>query len=136
MSGPNQHIKTAISGGNIRRSRVIMGSGEYGAVEASTNLSQPPLGIALEHTRNPPGTPFDVSGVIATSGKEVPYYAAGAEGRAECGGTVTAGKLQTYDSTARIVDATGSPPYSMHVVFKAKESGGAGDLVRGEVLGR
>lgn len=136
MSGPNMGYRTAVAGGTIRRSRVVMGLGEYGAVEASTNLSFPPLGIAFEHSRNPPGTPYDTSLQIADSGDEFAYYGAGSEGRAECGGTVTAGKLQTYDSTARIVDATGSPPYSMHVVCIAKENGSTGDVVRVNVLGR
>lgn len=136
MSGPNQHIRTAVAAGTIRRSRVIMGSGEYGCVEASTNLSFPPLGIALEHSRNPPGTPFDTSLQIADTNDEVPYYAAGAIGRAECGGTCTAGKLLTYDSTARVVDAGGSPPFSMHCIGKALENGAAGDVIRVEVLPR
>lgn len=136
MSGPNLHYRTAVAGGAIRRSRVVYTIGEYLIGEMSTNLSQPPAGIAMEHTRCPPGTPFDTSLQIGFSGDEVPYYGPGAEGRAECGGTVTAGKLQTVDSTARIVDATGSPPFSFHCVFEAKESGSAGDVVRGIVLGR
>jgi hypothetical protein len=132
----HEHMRTAVSGGNIRRSRVIFQTAEWTANEMSTNLSFPPLGIAQEWGRYPPGTPFDVSNEAARSGDEVLYYAPGSVGLAECGGTVTGGKVQTVDSAARIVDATGSPPWSFHAVCKALEDGSAGDVVRVEVLGR
>lgn len=133
MSGPNEHLKTAVAGGNIRRSRVVMMTSPFTVVEMSTNLSFPAFGIAQEWTRNPPGTPFDTSLRAAESGDELRVYGPGSEGKAECGGTVTAGKYVTADGTARIVDAGGSPPWSFHVVGRALEDGAAGDVIRVQV---
>lgn len=130
----HEHMKTAIAGGNIRRSRVVMLTDEFIAVEMSTNLSNPSFGIAQEWCRQPQGTPFNTSMEAATSGEEFLAYTQGQIGLAECGGTVTAGKMQTTDSTGRIVDSTGSPPQSFWNVFRAEENGTTGLVVRGMVL--
>lgn len=130
-----EHIRTAVSGGALRRSRVVYMSDDYKVLEMSVNTSFAPFGILQEYCRYAPGTPFDTSLQAATaSGQEVLVYCDGATAIAECGGTVTAGKLVTSDSTARIVDVGGAPPFSMYVVGRALEDGAAGDVIRIEVI--
>src|SRR3954470_2085253 len=100
------HVKSALSGGNIRRGRVLFMSGANIVLEASVNTSFPPVGVAGTASRWAPGTAFDTSLFHATSGQEVLVYTNGAEALCECGNTVTAGKQVTYDSTARILNST------------------------------
>lgn len=130
----HNHTGTGQANGNIRRGRVVFLSDDFIVSEASVNTSFPPIGITMEYTRFAPGTPFDTSLYAATDGLEVAYTGNGGVAKAECGGTVTAGKAVTYDSTARIVDATGFPgPVSYWVVGIAREDGAAGDVVRVDV---
>ena len=129
------HVKSALSGGNIRRGRVLFFSDDNVVLEASVNTSFPPAGIAGTNSRWAPGTAFDTSLYHATSGQEVLVSTNGAEALAECGGTVTAGKQVTFDSTARIVNSTLGSATSLPVLIgwevgTAIEDGAAGDLVR------
>lgn len=134
--GMHNHTKSAISGGNIRRSRVVYMSTDFTVLEMSVNTSFPVYGVSQEWSRQAPGTPFDTSLYAAQSGDELLVYVAGSTALCECGNTVTAGKMVTADSTARIADATGAPPWSFFAVGKALESGAAGDVVRVEIGGR
>jgi len=130
----NEHMRTAVSGGTIRRSRVVWMSDDYTVLEQSVATSFAPYGIAQEWCRNAPGTPFDTSLYAAASGDELLVYTDGATGLAECGGTVTAGKMLVADSTARVVNATGAPPFSFYTVGRALEDGDTGDVIRVEVI--
>lgn len=136
----HNHTITAVSGGNIRRGRVVFLSDEWTVLEASVNTSFPPLGISGPNSRKAPGTPFDTSLYHAQSGDEVFIFTAGYQSAlAECGGTVTAGKRVTWDSTARIVDSvSGGGLTSLAISFNwevgtAMESGAAGDVIRIQV---
>lgn len=129
------HVKSAVAGGNIRRGRVLFFSDDNIVLEASVNTSFPPAGIAGTNSRWAPGTAFDTSLFHATSGQEVLVATNGAEALAECGNTVTAGKAVTYDSTARVVNstlggATSLPVLQAFEIGTALEDGTAGDLVR------
>jgi hypothetical protein len=135
----HNHTRTAISGGNLRRSRVVYMSTDFTVLEMSVATSFQPYGVTQEYSRKAPGTPFDTSLFAAASGDEVLIYGAGATALAECGGTVTAGKRVTVDSTARVVDsvfAGGLTSLAISMGWEvglALESGAAGDVVRVEV---
>lgn len=132
---PQEHMRSIVAGGTIRRSRVVYVSTDYTAVEqVSYSVSFMPLGISQEWCRNPPGTPYDTSLNAAVSGEELLVYTDGSIALAECGNTVTAGKMVVSDTTSRIVDAPGAPPFSFYTVGRALESGAAGDVVRIEVI--
>lgn len=125
------HKKTAVCGGNIRRNRVVWMNDDFTVLEMSVATSFVPFGIAQGSSRNAPGTPFDTSLFAGSSGDEICVWTDGAEGAlAECGGTVTAGKTLTADSTARVVDAGGAPPFSFYPVGVALEDGATGDVIR------
>jgi hypothetical protein len=127
----HNHTKTAVSGGNLRRGRVVFLSDDFTVLEMSTALSFPVFGVTQIHSRKAPGTPFDTSLYAAQSGDEVTVTVQGGTALAECGNTVTAGHYVVADSTARVANAGGSaPPFSMHIVGKALEDGAAGDVVR------
>lgn len=126
----HNHTKSAIAGGNLRRSRVVFLSDDYTVLEMSVATSFAPFGVTQEYCRKAPGTPFDTSLHAAAAGDEVLVYTAGAIALAECGDTVTAGKTLTVDSTARVIDAGGAPPFSFYPVGVALEDGAAGDVVR------
>ena len=135
----NNLTKTAISGGNIRRSRVVYMSDQFTVLEMSVATSFPPFGIVQDNSRKAPGTAFDTSLFAAASGDELLVWAAGSVALAECGNTVTAGKMVTVDSTARIINSTYGAATSLPVLFgwevgKALENGAAGDMIRIEVM--
>lgn len=135
----HNHTRTAITTGNIRRSRVVFMSTDHTVLEASVATSLQPYGISQEYSRKAPGTPFDTSLYAAQNGDELLVYVNGAQALAEAGGTVTGGKRVTYDSTARIVDSpfagglTSLAISSGWEIGLALESGGAGDVLRIEV---
>ena len=132
----NEHMVSATCGGNIRRGRVVWMNTDYTVLEMSVAVSFPPFGIAQPSSRNAPGAPFDTSLFAGSSGDSICIWTDGAVGAlAESGGTVTAGKAVVADSTARIVDVGGAPPYSFVVVGQALESGAAGDVIRIKVGG-
>lgn len=140
----HNHVKTAVAGGNIRRGRVVHMFGE-GTVWESTsganlssgnlNTSIPPYGISGIHSHYAPGTGLDVSLYHARAGHECQVFTEGAEALAECGGTVTSGRYQTWDNDARIVDSNpGGPNLSLHYVCQAMEDGTSGQVVRVRVI--
>lgn len=136
----HNHTKTAISGGNIRRCRVVYLSDEWTVLEMSTAQSWAPYGVAQEYSRKAPGTPFDTSLYAAANGDELLVYTIGGRALAECGGTVTGGNMVTVDSTARIVNSnfgaaqfSGGPVSTGWNIGLALESGTAGDVVRIDV---
>ena len=134
----HEHMRTVVVGGTagtdkVRRSRVVYLSDNFAVLEMSVQTSFPAFGIAQEWCRQAPGTPADTSLFAGASGDEIMVYVNGCIGLAECGGTVTQGKVVTGDSTARIVDAGGAPPFSFYAVGLALESGAAGDVVRVKV---
>ncbi len=131
-----EHIKTAVCGGTIRRSRVVFMSDDFTVLEQSVNTSFVPYGIAQEYSRGAPGTPFTTSLEAGTTGDEIKIYGNGSVGLAECGASVTAGKMVTADATARIVNVTGAPPWSFFPVGMALEDGTVGQVIRIDVITR
>ena len=134
----HNHTTTAVSGGNIRRCRVVYLSDDFTVKELSTpSNTGAPLGISQEFCRKAPGTAFDTSLHAAASGDELLVYTDGSIALAECGNTVTAGTPVTHDATARVIDTifgvnTGT---SFGIswgweVGTALEDGAAGDVVR------
>jgi hypothetical protein len=111
-------------------------SDDYTVLEQSVNTSFAPYGIAQESSRGAPGTPYTTSLEAGGAGEEISIYGDGSTGLAECGASVTAGKLVTADATARIVNATGAPPWSFFTVGRALEDGTVGQVIRIEVITR
>lgn len=136
MSGPNEHMKSAVVGGTsqkVRRSRVVWMTSDFSVLEASnaTASSFAVVGVAQPWTRNPAGTPFDTSLEAGNSGDEIMYYANGAEGYVELGGTVQAGNPIGPDTAARAVQAFSVGISGTYwTIGEALESGTAGDVIR------
>ena len=137
---PSENYLTAIVGGtteSVYRSRVVFISDDYKALMMTVNTSFSPFGVAQGSARQPPNTPFNTSMQAGISDQEIKVYGPGSTALAECGGTVTAGKMVTVDSTARIVDssapaaALSTPLWDLGL---ALEDGGAGDVVRIRVM--
>lgn len=138
---PNiEGMKTAVVGGTsqlVRRSTVVFLSDDFRVLMMSTNASFAPYGIAQNWVRNTPGTPFQVSNEAGSTDEEIMVWTHGAIALAECGNTVTAGKMVTTDTTARVVDSAGIGAAISTAVWDvglALEDGAAGDVIRVQVM--
>lgn len=141
MPNTENMISRVVGGGStdkVIRSRVVWQSDDFAVLMMSTNTggSYVPVGIAQEWTRHPPGTPYNVSNEAGNNGDDILVYGAGSIALAECGNTVTGGRMVTVDSTARIVNSVVDEAISVNVwdIGMAEEDGAVGDVIRVRVM--